>query len=72
MRPASYRAPDRIGLRGGVGPEQPEWDDVQLHSAEWWRRFRAWHKRTFPDVDAGTRANLNMLVARAEELEAAA
>ena len=60
--PQIVTPPNRVVLRGGVGPEQPEWDDVQTYSAEWYRRFRDWHRAEFPDADATTRDNLDMLV----------
>lgn len=49
---------------------QPEWDDVETYSAEWYRRFRAWHHETYPDSDPVTKANLDDNVRRAEEEEA--
>lgn len=63
-------APDRIVRRGGNGPLQPEWNDVVTLSAEWYRRFREWHRETYPDADKGTRGNLDMLVALAEDRQA--
>lgn len=58
-----------IVLRGGVGPEQPVWDDCSLYTAEWYRRFQAWHSGQFPEVEDGTRSNIAMLVSIAEERE---
>lgn len=62
----SAASSSRLVLRGGIGPEQPEWDDAETYSAEWYRRFREWHRATFPDSDASTRDNLDMLVEVAE------
>lgn len=52
--------------RGGNGPIQPLWDDVSLYTPEWYRRFKAWHLETYPESDAVTRANLDMLIEAAE------
>jgi len=52
----------RLELRGGLGPEQPVWDDCDTYSAEWYRRFRDWHHAEFPEADEGTRDNLVMLI----------
>jgi hypothetical protein len=59
----------RVIRRGGDGPEQPVWDDVQTYSPEWYRRFRAWHLERFPDSDVATCGNLEMLIACAEGAE---
>jgi hypothetical protein len=64
--PSAAHTPARLTLRGGVGPEQPEWDDVETYSAEWYTRVRAWHHAAFPDSDASTRDNLDMFVRRAK------
>lgn len=57
----------RLERLGGCGPVQPVWDDISRYTAEWYRRFRVWHHREYPDSDAVTRANLDMLVEWAEE-----
>ncbi len=59
----------RVRLRGGAGPPQPEWEDISTYSAEWYRRFRGWHRRRYPGSDVCTRQNLAMLIRVAEEAE---
>jgi len=58
----------RIVERGNR-PPQPEWDDVETYSPEWYERFRDWHLEQFPDADDRTRENLDALVAYAEQAE---
>jgi len=58
----TYVAPDDFDRFGA-----PVWDGVQKFSAEWYRRFRAYHLHRFPDLDDASRDNLDMLVASAEQ-----
>lgn len=67
MPESPFSAPDRIEFRGGDGPPQPVWLDVQTYSTEWYRRYRSWHYKTYPESDPTSRANLDMLVQIAEE-----
>src|SRR5581483_6610950 len=67
MTDSLYPAPDRVELRGGDGPPQPVWLNIQTYSTEWYRRYRAWHLVRYPKSDAVTRANLDMLVDLAQE-----
>ena len=62
----------RLVPRGGNGPLQPVWDHVVVYSAEWWRRYRDWHREEFPDAHESIRANIETCVAQAEERERAA
>lgn len=62
----------RLVPRGGNGPLQPVWDDVVVYSAEWWRRYRDWHRAEFPGADESTRENIEACVAQAEQRERAA
>jgi hypothetical protein len=51
--------------------EFPELADIVPFSADWYRRWRDLRLAKYPDVDQGTRDNLDMFVEQAEKREAA-
>lgn len=63
---SGWDCPCGFGLRAELTGDDAIPFDLETFSAEWHRMHMAHHLATFPNVDQGTRDNLDMFVRRAE------